>query len=75
MEPVEYEIELERTNGPADHTSAILPSLTKGQRLNVPGWIGVRGGHRGDQTHDRRAGQMETARQGTGDAPGGLDPD
>ena len=36
MEPVEYEIELERTNGPADHTSAILPSLTKGQRLKVP---------------------------------------
>jgi hypothetical protein len=36
MEPVEYEIELERTNGPADHTSMILPSLTKGQRLKVP---------------------------------------
>jgi IstB-like ATP binding protein len=36
MEPVEYEIELERTNGPADHTSASLPSLTKGQRLKVP---------------------------------------
>jgi hypothetical protein len=36
MEPVEYEIELERTNGPAAHTSAPLPSLTKGQRLNLP---------------------------------------
>jgi hypothetical protein len=36
MEPVQYEIELERTNGPTDHTSAILPSLTKGQRLKVP---------------------------------------
>jgi hypothetical protein len=36
MKPVEYEIELERTNGPTDHTRAILPSLTKGQRLNVP---------------------------------------
>jgi hypothetical protein len=35
MEPVEYEIELERINGPADHTSASLPSLTKGQRLKV----------------------------------------
>jgi len=36
MEPVEYEIELERANGPVDHTSASLPSLTKGQRLKVP---------------------------------------
>jgi hypothetical protein len=36
MEPVEYEIELERINGPAHHTSANLPSLTKGQRLKVP---------------------------------------
>jgi hypothetical protein len=36
MELVEYEIELERINGPADHTSANLPSLTKGQRLKVP---------------------------------------
>jgi hypothetical protein len=26
----------ERINGPTDHTSAILPSLTKGQRLKVP---------------------------------------
>jgi hypothetical protein len=24
MEPIEYEIQLERTNGPADHTSMIL---------------------------------------------------
>jgi hypothetical protein len=29
-------IELKRTDGPAAHTSATLPSLTKGQRLNVP---------------------------------------
>jgi hypothetical protein len=36
MEPIEYEIELERINGSADHTSANLPSLTKGQRLKVP---------------------------------------
>jgi len=36
VERIEYEIELERTNGPADHTSASLPSLTKGQRLKVP---------------------------------------
>jgi hypothetical protein len=36
VEPIEYEIELERTNRPADHTSASLPSLTKGQRLKVP---------------------------------------
>jgi hypothetical protein len=36
MEPIEYEIELERINGPSDHTSASLPSLTKGQRLKVP---------------------------------------
>jgi hypothetical protein len=36
VEPVEYEIELERTNGPSDHASATLPSLTKGQRLKVP---------------------------------------
>jgi hypothetical protein len=36
MAPVEYEIELERTNGPAAHTRATPPSLTKGQRLNVP---------------------------------------
>ena len=35
MEPIEYEIELERINGPAVHTSANLPSLTKGQRLKV----------------------------------------
>jgi hypothetical protein len=33
---IEYEIELERTNGPVEHTSASLPSLTKGQRLKVP---------------------------------------
>jgi hypothetical protein len=32
---IEYEIELERINGGADHTSAALPSLTKGQRLKV----------------------------------------
>jgi hypothetical protein len=32
---IEYEIELERTNGKTDHTSAALPSLTKGQRLKV----------------------------------------
>jgi hypothetical protein len=36
MEPIEYEIELKRINGPSDHTSANLPSLTKGQRLKVP---------------------------------------
>jgi hypothetical protein len=35
MELIEYEIELERINGPADHTTASLPSLTKGQRLKV----------------------------------------
>jgi hypothetical protein len=29
---IEYEIELERINGKTDHTSAALPSLTKGQR-------------------------------------------
>jgi hypothetical protein len=34
--PYGYEIELERINGSADHTSANLPSLTKGQRLKVP---------------------------------------
>jgi sRNA-binding protein len=32
---IEYEIELERINGETDHTSAALPSLTKGQRLKV----------------------------------------
>jgi hypothetical protein len=44
MEPVEYEIELERTNGPTDHTSASLQSLTKGQRLKEPlaGGFGTR---------------------------------
>jgi hypothetical protein len=37
MERIEYEVELERTDGPADHTSMTLPpALTKGQRLNVP---------------------------------------
>jgi hypothetical protein len=36
MERIEYEIELERIDGPAHHTSASLPSLTKGQRLKVP---------------------------------------
>jgi hypothetical protein len=35
VEHIEYEIELERTNGQTDRTSAILPSLTKGQRLTV----------------------------------------
>jgi hypothetical protein len=35
VELIEYEIELERTNGQTDRTSAILPSLTKGQRLTV----------------------------------------
>jgi hypothetical protein len=34
---IEYEIELERASGKADHTSATLPpQLTKGQRLKVP---------------------------------------
>jgi sRNA-binding protein len=32
---IEYETELECTNGKTDHTSAALPSLTKGQRLKV----------------------------------------
>jgi hypothetical protein len=32
---IEYEIEVERTGGKTDHTSAALPSLTKGQRLTV----------------------------------------
>jgi hypothetical protein len=32
---IEYEIELERINGKTDHTSASLPSLTKGQRSRV----------------------------------------
>jgi hypothetical protein len=37
MEPIEYEIELERTDGPADHITASLPSrLIIGQRLDVP---------------------------------------
>jgi hypothetical protein len=37
MERIEYEVELERTDGPADHVSMTLPpALTKGQRLNVP---------------------------------------
>jgi sRNA-binding protein len=36
MEQVVYVIELDRINGSADHTSANLPSLTKGQRLKVP---------------------------------------
>jgi len=36
VERIEYEIELEPTDGPADHTSASLPSLTIGQRLKVP---------------------------------------
>jgi hypothetical protein len=36
MERIEYEVELERTDGPAEHTSMTLPpALTKGQRLNV----------------------------------------
>jgi hypothetical protein len=36
VELIKYEIELERANGQTDHTSAILPSSTKGQRLEVP---------------------------------------
>jgi hypothetical protein len=36
MEPIKYEIELERTNGETGHTRAALPSLTKGHRLKVP---------------------------------------
>jgi hypothetical protein len=36
VERIEYEIELERTNGPAHHTTASLPLLTKGQRLKAP---------------------------------------
>jgi hypothetical protein len=36
MKPIEYEIELERTDGPADHLTASLPPrLIVGQRLNV----------------------------------------
>jgi hypothetical protein len=35
VELIEYAIELERTNGQTDRTSATLPSLTKGQRLKV----------------------------------------
>jgi sRNA-binding protein len=42
MERIEYEVELERTDRPAEHTSMTLPpALTKGQRLNVP----VEGGY------------------------------
>jgi hypothetical protein len=42
MERIEYEVELERVDGPADHTRMTLPpALTKGQRLNVP----VEGGY------------------------------
>jgi hypothetical protein len=37
MKRIEYEVELERTDGPAEHTSMTLPpALVKGQRLNVP---------------------------------------
>ena len=37
MERIEYEVELERTDRPAEHTSMTLPpALVKGQRLNVP---------------------------------------
>ena len=37
MERIEYQVELELTDGPAAHTSMQLPpALTKGQRLNVP---------------------------------------
>jgi hypothetical protein len=37
MKRIEYEVELERIDEPADHTSmALPPALTKGQRLNVP---------------------------------------
>jgi hypothetical protein len=36
MEPIEYEIELERINGETDVTRGALPSLTRGQRLKVP---------------------------------------
>jgi hypothetical protein len=37
MEPIGYEIELERTDGPADHISGRLPPrLIVGQRLDVP---------------------------------------
>ena len=74
MERIEYEVELERTDGPAEHTSMTLPpALTKGQRLNVPveGGLCARGSHRGDQTHHRRTDQVETARQGIGEAAAG----
>jgi hypothetical protein len=76
MEPVEYEIELERTNGPADHTSMILPSLTKGQRLKVP----VDGGLVYAEVIEvtkltTEPVKWKTARQGTGAAAGRLDPD
>jgi hypothetical protein len=36
MEPIEYEIELERTDGPADNITANLPPQIVGQRLDVP---------------------------------------
>jgi hypothetical protein len=74
MERIEYEVELERTDGPADHTRMTLPpALTKGQRLNVP----VEGGYvhaeviEVDQAHHRRTDQVETARQGIGEAAAG----
>jgi hypothetical protein len=36
MKQIEYEVELERTDGPAEHTRMTLPPAFKGQRLNVP---------------------------------------
>lgn len=43
MTYITYEIELERANGKADHTSATLaPQLIQGERLKVPvddGWV------------------------------------
>jgi len=35
MKRAEFEVELERIGGKVDRTTAVLPSMHKGQRLNV----------------------------------------
>jgi sRNA-binding protein len=79
MERIEYAVELERTDGPAEHASMTLPpALTKGQRLNVPvgGEVVQAEVIEVTKLTTRRTDQVETARQGSGEAvtAGGLNP-
>ncbi len=68
MESIEYQVEFQRSDGPAEHTSMTLPpALTKSQRLDVPVEGGFVQAEVIEVTNDRGTDQVEAV-QGTGKA-------